>query len=243
MRWKSLVISALLLPPSLAFSHLCHWGDLGRVYPVNPSPLSQEEVATFPELLEHLPLYIRICINICPPAMLRASQEEGLGFIHPPWSPQPSSGLMVNSHILLNKWMFGGTRERAVRFQLLTGLHPGVLFLGQRVVCFTSIRFTDFASPAESKQWNSVPFSRESEQWKMQSINPECKQWHAERNSKWRETAYFHWNGGKSSGKDYLAPVLGVRVDKATKAQHAPCWIYLAFSKKRETCLMQIFLG
>lgn len=49
----------------------------------------------------------------------------------------------------------------------------------------------------------------------MQSINPEYKLWHAEHNSKWRETAYFHWNGVESSGKDCLAPVLGVGVDKA----------------------------
>lgn len=49
----------------------------------------------------------------------------------------------------------------------------------------------------------------------MQSINPECKLWQAGRDSKWRETAYFHWNGLKSSGKDYLAPILSAGVDKA----------------------------
>ena len=49
----------------------------------------------------------------------------------------------------------------------------------------------------------------------MQSIDPECKLWQAGHDSKRRETAYFHWNGVKSSGKDCLAPILSAGVDKA----------------------------
>ena len=119
--------------------------------------LPQEVGTTFPELLEHLPLCIRNYLSICHPDTLWASQQEGLGFFKVP-SPVAGSWQVVTFC-----WTDGWIKEHERELwdsSCWQGCILVFFFWAKGLFVSASLSLFQTASPAESTQWNSVPFSK-----------------------------------------------------------------------------------